>query len=228
MNEPILLFETDDRLGMPKLRASNPAAGDWSAKELALLEELLRPRYDRLVREGDGTIDFKGRRLYVTKKAGDTTRQPTLELRDEQAPAPRVDGVFVHADAVQSQTNWGQGFLIEIDRLLAGGEVQAILPEERVMLELVRVELKRLFENASTAETGLLVLTAILLMAEQLSISHRPGEPHPYTFALSGIRRLVSQKTTAPRTPWGPLPDAPNTTPAPSWLGWAWRRLKRT
>jgi hypothetical protein len=225
MNEPILLFETDPLLGTPRLHGVNGAAGTWSAKDLRQLEDQLRGRYEVLVREGDGTLDFRGQILYVKKKDGDTSRQPTLELRTvepfpfrpmEMAPATPMSPPAVA---------WGAGFLAEIDRLFASAAFNTVLPVEKAMLHLVRDELKGLLEKTPPADTALLVLVSILMTAEHLSRTQRPGEPHPYAYALSGVERLLGQTTQPSQTPWGHLPAPPNLEPPPSWLGRFWNRV---
>jgi hypothetical protein len=227
MSEPLMLFETDPLLGTPKLRAVNGAARTWSAKELCQLEEQLRPRYDGLVRAFAGTLEFMGRTLHVKKKEGDSSRQPTLELRSTEADT-------VQATAGSSKTPlpvpasalaWGQGFLAELDRLFATVEFDGILPVEKAMLRLVRDELQRLLDKSPGAEAALLVLVSILTTAEYLSRTQQPQEPHPYAYALSGVEWLLSRMTVSAQTPWGRVSARPNSQPLPSWLGRFWNRV---
>ena len=226
MKETMLIFETDPRSGTPKLRAINSAARIWNSRDLGLLEEELRPRYDGLVREGAGTIEFKGRTLHVKKKDGDTSRQPTLELRSEEPSlSPQTDKGVIPLTTADVVVDWGQGFLGELDRLFGTVEFKGILPVEKAMLQLVRDELKGMVEKIPATETALLMLVSILMMAEHLSRTQRPGEPHPYTFALSGIERVLKQQNVPFQTVWGTLPAKPNPEPPPWWLARLWNRV---
>jgi hypothetical protein len=227
MNEPMLVFETDPQTGTPKLRAVNGAAALWGLKELSQLDDQLRPRYDGLVREGGGTIEFKGRTFHVKKKDGDVSRQPTLELRKDE-PAPQrvaLDAPYTPPGPAPAH-DWGPGFLAEIDRLLGSPEFQALSPVEKAMLRLVRDELCGVLEKNRPPETALLLLTAVLMTAEHLSRTQRPNEPQPYTFALSGLEHLLSRPAGQAQTPWGRLPAAPDREPPPSWLHRLWGRVK--
>ena len=70
MNEPILIFETDPRMGTPRVHAVNGAAKSWSPRDLNLLEDQLRPRYNEIVRDGAGTIEFQGQTWHVQTQRG--------------------------------------------------------------------------------------------------------------------------------------------------------------
>jgi hypothetical protein len=227
MNEPMLIFECDPQVGTPKLQTLNGAAKNWKATELALLEEELRPRYESLVREGKGTIQFKGKTLYVNKKDGDTSRQPTLELRSLAFTSQQSEKPFGLPQPSSPSPDWNKGFLAAIDQLFASDGFNAILPVEMAMLKLVRDELQSLFEKKPPADSVLLVLMSILMTAEHLSRTQHPNQPHPYAYALSGIERMLSE-SAKPQTPWGELPAKPNSEPAPTWLGRFWQQWTGT
>jgi hypothetical protein len=191
MTEPVLIFETDPQSGTPRLQAVHGAASPWGPKDLGQLEEQLRARYEGLVRAGAGTIDLRGRTLYVRKKDGDTSRQPTLEVRTAEEPAPEpVSAASGGPSPPTAAADWTAGLLGEIDRLLASPAFQGLLPVERAMLQLVRDEFQGLLEKAARSETALLLLVSVLSLAEHLCRTQRPGEPHPYAYALGGIERL--------------------------------------
>ena len=67
MNEPMLIFETDPQTGTPKLKAINGAATAWSLKDLCLLEDQLRPRYESLVRDGEASMARGGQIVVVAR-----------------------------------------------------------------------------------------------------------------------------------------------------------------
>jgi hypothetical protein len=226
MNEPMLVFETDPQTGTPKLRAVNGAAAFWSPKELSQLEDQLGPRYDGLVREGGGTLEFKGRTLLVKKKDGDGSRQPTLELRKAEfvpqaagldSPEPRPE--------LEAIAGWGAGFLAEIDRMLGSPECLTLSAVEKAMLRLARDELGGVVGKNRPEETALLMFTAVLMMAEHQSRTERPDDPQPYTFALKGVESLLSLPPGQAQTPWGRLPATPNRGTPPAWLHRLWGRL---
>jgi hypothetical protein len=226
MKEAMLVYETDSQLGVPKLQAINGASKTWSQKDLNAMEEQLRPLYDSLVRDGKGSIRYKEKTLYIKKKDGDTSRQPTLELRSfefcaqsttDKPPSFSLSPVTAHV--------WGKGFLAEVDCLYESEPFKAILPAEKMMLDLFRAELSGLIAKTSPADLTLLMLLAILLTAEHVSRSQRPNEPRPYAYALSGIERLLSADAASPPTPWGPVPTEANPEPAPTWLERFWAKM---
>jgi hypothetical protein len=226
MSELVLIFETDPHLGTPRLRAANGAAERFLPREVNQLDEQLHSRYEVLVRDGEGTVEHKGRMLYVKKKDGDTSRQPTLEVWTADPSTPRPSPrVPTQPRPPVSAPEWGMGFLAEIDRLVASDRFRGILPVERAMLNLVRDELKTLLDKTPAADFAMVALVALLLTAEQLSRAQRPDEPRPYAYALSGIERVLNAQADGPPTPWGPLQVQPNGEPPPSWLARAWSRL---
>jgi hypothetical protein len=218
MKEPMLIFETDPQLGMPKLQAINGAAKSWTPKDLCLLEEELRPRYDSLVREGKGTVKFKGNILFIKKKDGDQSRQPTLELHSVEWCTPQLAEPCAVPHTSTHTVPWCKGFLADIDRLFASSGFNALLPAEKAMLDVVRKELTAYVDRAPSAEMTLLILVSILVTAEQVCRTLRPNEPRPYTYALSGIGRVLSEEGK-PQTPWGDLPKEASPESPPSWLG---------
>jgi hypothetical protein len=91
------------------------------------------------------------------------------------------------------------------------------------MLALVRDELRAIAEKGASRELALLLFVAVTSLADRLSRTHKPGEPHPYPFALSGLERLFSAEAA---TPWGPVRPGPNSEPPPTWFGRFWNLLK--
>lgn len=224
MSDTILLFETDPNLGTPKLKLGNGSAGAWSQRDLNALEETLRSRYESFVRDGEGTVVHKGQTLHVKKKAGDTSRQPTLELRSSEAARRPADGFAALLPPSSPATEWGKGLVAEIDRLLASKQFSRAVPAEMAMLRLVRDELRALVETKPD-DMALLILISILRTAEQVSRAQRPSEPHPYAYALGGIERVLSDQPASPQSPWGQLTPRPDDEPPPSWLGRFWSCL---
>lgn len=227
MNEPILIFETDPCSGTPRLQTASGAAPIGTSKEMRHLEDQVRSRYEGLVRQGKGTIDFKGQKLEVRTKEGDTSRLPTLEFRrlaSDEYRSP-LNAVTTNSPPLSApmSNEWFGSFLSQIDDFLRSETPGGALPAEQAMLQLVCTELKSLQKTTAPQELALLMFVSLLMTAEHLSRTHQTDIPHPYAYALSGVQRLMSKK--APQTPWGNLPAEPNRCPAPSWLGRIWKTL---
>ena len=222
MSDPILIFETKPSMGTPCIKAVNGAAKMWSQRDLELLENQLRSRYDGLVRQGSGTIEFKGQTLYVKRQEGDTSRQPTLELRMEevaqyQLPIPvRAPLPLPVPDAPTA--DWFAGLLAELDRLFNSEEFNVILPAEKMMLKVVAEELASLRTKSQLPEMSLVLLTSILMTADHLSRTQQPSKATYYAIALNGIESLLKDTDRKQTIPWGHLPSTPNSEPVPSWL----------
>ncbi len=239
MSQPILIFETDTKTGTPRLQPVNGFVKNLNERDLNQMEDILRPLYEKVVRDGDLSIDYKGATYLVTKRTGDNSRQPTLELRTEQAlTSPtlvrtnwKLKPLTLPAAQPQAslpQSTWGTLFLAEIDGMIASDDFGRLVPTEKAMLILVRDELRGMMEQQPPRDAALFFLVSILMTAENLSRTQRPTEPQPYTFALSGLERLFRQAKEPPHTPWGDLPAPPLSNPPPSWLGRLWSRFART
>ena len=229
--EPLLIFETDPKLGTPRLQSINGAAKTWGLKDLGPLEDLLRPRYEGLVRDGNGVIEFRGQNLQVKRKEGDASRQPTLELRLEEQPPARPALPMVSAPAPVASPlplpskRWEAGFLEEIDKLFAAPAFEEVLPAEKAMLRLVRDELRTLVERKLSAQFAQLLLVSFLATGEHVNRTQHPSEPQPYSFALSGLERLLNLSKFPSPLPWGELPVGLNPRPLPFGFGNLWKRL---
>jgi hypothetical protein len=225
MNEPVLLFETDPQLGIPRLQSLHGAASTWGFKDLGPLEELLRPRYEEIVRQGQGVVEYRGKHLQVKRKDGDVSRQPTLELRLEEPRTARPVRMAELLKPAPARPAWALGFLEEVDRLFASPAFEKLLAVEKAMLNLVREELRQLVEDGQSTPLAQLMLVSLLMTAEHLSRTQRPTEPQPYAIALGALERLLNQDSAPARTPWGTLPAETNSKPPPFWLNRWWQRV---
>ena len=157
---------------------------------------------NEFVREGSGTIEFKGQTLHVKRQEGDTSRQPTLELRTTDVTrfhlpgtTPAISPSPVPVPDVAPQPNdWYSGFLREIDELFGCKEFECVMAAEKSMLKVVAEELAA-FREKPAQELALVLLTSILLTADHLSRTQHPGKSSHYAIALNGIERLLTETT---------------------------------
>ncbi|MBY0458295.1 MAG: hypothetical protein K2V38_13220, partial [Gemmataceae bacterium] len=87
MTELVFTFETDPQVGVPRLLPVTGKAPGWTSREVQQFEDLLRSKYEAIARDGSAALPFKSTTLTVRRQAGDTSRQPTLEVY-ASAPAP--------------------------------------------------------------------------------------------------------------------------------------------
>ena len=122
MTELAFKFETDPQMGVPRLHPMTGTSLAWNARDLQQMEDQLRSRYESLVRDGAGTLQFKGKTLIVKKQEGDTSRQPTLEVHvpvttTAIAPVPSALPPAPPSSLATPvpQATWFAGWLDEID-----------------------------------------------------------------------------------------------------------------
>jgi len=224
MNKPLFLFASDPgrSYGTPRLITNHPEGSDWSDKERHLLEDLLRKQYDSLSMKGEGVLTVAGRKVVVKKQPGDMSRQPTLEVWPPETPTVLVPlPIPTSLPAKSDKSHWLESMLSEVEIHSQSEAGKKVRPPEMAMLRLAIQEFRGL-ANSPNSEPSLLVLAALLSMAQQLSRAKSPGTPQPYEYALSGLQRLMEGEAT---TPWG-APGDISQVEAPSWFGRFWHSLK--
>ena len=220
--QPSYVYETDPKSGLPRLHSAGGPACGWTNKEVEQIEEHLRLQYASLALEGGGTLEIKGRTVYVRRRAGDVSRQPTLELLTaDPAAAPPVP-LTAAPPAIQKPVSWFAGFETTLAESLASVRGNALDEPDKAMIELVLKELRRIHETRSSGELAAIFLGAVTLLAERLKRGNQPAKSTPYTFALTGIEKLLDPAGT----PWGSLPTAPTSDPPPSWFARLWAGLR--
>ena len=225
MSTIVLKFETDPQMGVPRLHPVGETGrkSPWNARDLRQIEEQLRSRYETLVRDGSGTLHVLGRTFQVRKQAGDTSRQPTLELYTAEGSAESSPALLSSAkppDPPAVRAVWFPTWLDDVERLI---DSDRLVRTERIMLDEVVAELRVLSTRLSPPALSHLLFTAVVSLADQLSRLHEPGQPHPYPFALSGLERIQDAE---PVPPWGQFTTAISAKPPRSWVGHFWHKLK--
>lgn len=154
---------------------------------------------------------------------------PTLDLYDAAPPETPVTPNPAHVPVPgmtppAAPTHWAVGFVAALDGELDGPAFAGVPAAERAMLGLVRDELRQLPGRPAGA-SAVWVLVSILAAAEHVTRTERPGESHPYGFALRAVERGLDASDAADRPAWGTAPASPAAGPAPSLVARAWQRV---
>lgn len=179
MTQPNYVFETDPRVGLPRLRlAAGPSLG-WSVRDMEQVEAQLLSRYETLALTGAGSLTHKGRTIHVRRKADDRSRQPTLELHTPEPPVPRSGDanlpVELSAPPATPTRDWFSDWLGGLDKTVAcDGQLDEA---ERAMTRVVLKELLDLGQAKPPEELAVLLFGAVVSLADRLSQAHLPGKP---------------------------------------------------
>lgn len=236
---PTYVFETDPKIGQPRLRFAGGPSFGWTQKDIETVEELLLGRYQSLATDGVGILEYKGTKVQIHRKANDATRQPTLELMGQEVVS-LVNGStgfrlgqipltpMVQPKPIPPTTvDWFKGFLHSVDALLDGERSTSLDEAEKAMIAVVLKEIRSLGERRPAAEVSAMFLGALVFLADRLSRVQQPNKLHPYPYALNGIEKLLDRESP---TPWGEIVPTATATEKddmpPSWFHRFWGRAK--